>query len=98
QEGIYDAFVEQFSAAAKTLGGAAGDPFSESTQHGPQVSQTQMDRILGYLDLAKKEARRYTRVVNAMERKDTSSSRPFSLVQNDMRSYREEIFGTCPHR
>ncbi len=43
QEGIYDAFVEQFSAAAKTLGGAAGDPFSESTQHGPQVSQTQMD-------------------------------------------------------
>ncbi|KAF9016050.1 ALDH-like protein [Hymenopellis radicata] len=58
--GIYDAFVEKFSAA-KDLAGTACDPVSLSTQRGPQVSQVQMDadtylrwRVLGYLDPAKK--------------------------------------------
>ncbi len=43
QEGIYDAFVKHFIAAAKSFEGAVGDPFELETQHGPQGSQTQLD-------------------------------------------------------
>jgi aldehyde dehydrogenase (NAD+) len=43
QEGVYDKFLEHFTAAAKGLGDGAGDPFAPGTQHGPQISQTQFD-------------------------------------------------------
>ncbi|KAF9016057.1 aldehyde dehydrogenase [Hymenopellis radicata] len=93
QEGIYDAFVEKFSAAAKALGGAAGDPFSASTQHGPQVSQTQMERVLGYLDLAKKEgATIHVGGERHGEQGYFIQPTVFSGT-NAMRSIREEIFG-----
>jgi len=43
QEGIHDAFVAQFTAFAKGLSEATGDPFELETQHGPQVSKVQFD-------------------------------------------------------
>jgi hypothetical protein len=43
QEGVYDQFLEHFTAAAKALGDSAGDPFAPSTLHGPQISLTQFD-------------------------------------------------------
>ncbi|KAF5347373.1 hypothetical protein D9758_011288 [Tetrapyrgos nigripes] len=55
QEGIHDAFIEAFTAAAQEIQGVIGDPFSASTMHGPQVSKTQLDRILGYINGAKAE-------------------------------------------
>src|SRR5450432_3225581 len=48
QAGIYDKFVEQFKARAKA--NKVGDPFSADTFQGPQVSQLQYDRIMGYID------------------------------------------------
>lgn len=51
QEGIYDKFLAKFTAAAKTFGAGAGDPFAPETLHGPQVSQTQFDVRLLYLQL-----------------------------------------------
>ena len=43
QEGIYDTFVAHFTAVAKGLHDATGDPFALETQHGPQVSKVQFD-------------------------------------------------------
>ncbi|KIM37663.1 hypothetical protein M413DRAFT_76887 [Hebeloma cylindrosporum] len=53
QEGIYDAFLEKFTVVAKGLTQKTGDPFSPDTEHGPQVSQIQFDRVMGYIDEGK---------------------------------------------
>ena len=45
QAGIYDKFIEAFVAHTKGL--KVGDPFDPLTYQGPQVSQTQCDRIMG---------------------------------------------------
>ena len=47
QDGIYDKFVEQFKARAEK--NVVGDPFAKDTFQGPQVSQLQFDRIMGYV-------------------------------------------------
>ena len=49
QEGIYDKFVEAFKARAQK--NVVGDPFGKDTFQGPQVSQLQFDRIMGYVPL-----------------------------------------------
>jgi len=53
QEGVYDKFVELFKASAKKT--VVGDPFAEDTFQGPQVSQLQFDRIMGYIKSGKDE-------------------------------------------
>ncbi|KAJ7682537.1 aldehyde dehydrogenase [Mycena polygramma] len=55
QEGIYTQFMGKFTAIVKGLGQATGDPFALSTQHGPQVSKVQFDRIMGYIESGKAE-------------------------------------------
>jgi len=47
QEGIYDKFVQRFRERASK--NAVGDPFAKDTFQGPQVSQLQFDRIMGYV-------------------------------------------------
>lgn len=47
QESIYDKFVERFKARAQQ--NKVGDPFAKDTFQGPQVSQLQYDRIMGYV-------------------------------------------------
>ena len=46
QEGVYDKFVERFKERAQK--NVVGDPFGKDTFQGPQVSQLQYDRIMGY--------------------------------------------------
>ncbi|KAE9403861.1 aldehyde dehydrogenase [Gymnopus androsaceus JB14] len=53
QEGIYDTFMQGFSRVAKGMSMKTGDPFASGTMHGPVVSQTQFDRVMGYIDSAK---------------------------------------------
>ena len=48
QEGIYDKFVEAFKKSAEAT--KVGDPFKADTFQGPQVSQLQFDKILGYIE------------------------------------------------
>jgi len=43
QEGIYDAFIKGFAAAAQYLQQNTGDPFSGKAMHGPQMSSSQFD-------------------------------------------------------
>lgn len=49
QESIYDKFVQRFKERAQK--NVVGDPFAQDTFQGPQVSQVQFDRIMGYLSV-----------------------------------------------
>ncbi|KAJ2915802.1 hypothetical protein MD484_g4595, partial [Candolleomyces efflorescens] len=94
QEGVYDKFLEHFTAAAKSLGDGAGDPFAPGTQHGPQISQTQFDRIMSYIDSGKEAGARVE--VGGVRHGDKGffiKPTVFTDVTLDMKIVREEIFG-----
>ncbi|KAI9844973.1 MAG: aldehyde dehydrogenase (NAD(P)(+)) ald5 [Sclerophora amabilis] len=92
QEGIYDKFVERFRQRAEA--NKVGDPFGGDTFQGPQVSQLQFDRIMGYIDTGKQEG---AKVETGGERhgKEGYFIQPtiFSNVTEDMKIMQEEIFG-----
>src|SRR5205085_5936319 len=48
EEKIYDQFVEKMVAKAESR--RVGDPFDPTTEQGPQVSQEQFDRVMGYIE------------------------------------------------
>ncbi|OBT51798.1 hypothetical protein VE04_08108 [Pseudogymnoascus sp. 24MN13] len=92
QSGIYDEFVERFKARA--LLNKVGDPFAPDTFQGPQVSQLQYDRVMGYIEEGKKAG---ATVVTGGERHGDKGYfiKPtiFSDVTEDMKIVQEEIFG-----
>jgi len=92
QDGIYDKFVEAFKQRA--LKNKVGDPFAADTFQGPQVSQLQYDRIMGYIDEGKKAG---AKVETGGERHGEEGYfiQPtiFSNVTEDMKIMQEEIFG-----
>ncbi|KAJ7191744.1 aldehyde dehydrogenase [Mycena pura] len=96
QEGIYPQFMERFTKAAQDLAQAVGDPFSASTMHGPQasVSQTQFDKIMGYISSGKASG---ATLHTGGDRHGTEGFfiQPtiFTDVTPDMRIVKEEIFG-----
>ena len=53
EHSIYDQFVERFVEATKKL--RVGDPLDETTDIGALVSEAHMQKVLGYVDLAKQE-------------------------------------------
>jgi acyl-CoA reductase-like NAD-dependent aldehyde dehydrogenase len=53
QETIYDEVVERLAARAATI--RLGDPLDAATAMGPLVSETQMKRVLDYIDIGKRE-------------------------------------------
>ncbi|RDW66022.1 aldehyde dehydrogenase-1 [Coleophoma cylindrospora] len=92
QEGIYDKFVERFKARA--LANKVGDPFLADTFQGPQVSQLQYDRIMGYIQEGKKEGA--TVVTGGARHGDKGyfiQPTIFADVTEDMKIMQEEIFG-----
>jgi aldehyde dehydrogenase (NAD+) len=92
QEGVYDSFLEKFKARA--LQNKVGDPFKQDTFQGPQISQLQFDRIMGYIDDGKKAG---AKVEIGGERQGTEGYyiQPtiFSNVTDEMKIVQEEIFG-----
>ncbi|KAJ7708120.1 aldehyde dehydrogenase [Mycena rosella] len=94
QEGIYPQFIEKFTAVVKGLASATGDPFTSTTQHGPQVSQTQFDRIMGYISSGKESG---ATVHIGGDRHGTEGYfiQPtiFTDCTPDMKIVQEEIFG-----
>jgi len=92
QDGIYDDFVQRFKARATA--NRLGDPFHPETFQGPQVSQLQYDRIMGYIAEGKKEG---ATIVTGGERHGDKGYfiQPtiFSNVTEDMKIMQEEIFG-----
>jgi len=92
QEGIYDKFVAAFKERiAKNV---VGDPFDEKTFQGPQVSQLQFDRIMGYINHGKEEG---ATIECGGERLGDKGYfiKPtiFSDVKPSMKIMKEEIFG-----
>src|SRR5919198_846893 len=53
EEKVHDKLVDRVVKKAK--GRKVGDPFDPATEQGPQVSQEQFDRVMGFIDAGKKE-------------------------------------------
>lgn len=94
QESIYPAFLERFTALTKDLTDHTGSPFDPDTQHGPQISQTQFDRVMGFIDSGKQEG---ATVVIGGERygQEGYFIKPtvFTNVNPKMSIMQDEIFG-----
>eukprot|EP01012_Entosiphon_sulcatum_P027000 TRINITY_DN3253_c0_g1_i1.p1 TRINITY_DN3253_c0_g1~~TRINITY_DN3253_c0_g1_i1.p1 ORF type:complete len:503 (+),score=95.86 TRINITY_DN3253_c0_g1_i1:28-1509(+) len=92
QEGIYDAFIQGFTAAAKAW--KVGDQFATDTMQGPQVDDIQFKRILGYIDAGKAQGAQLTTGGTRVGTKGYFIA-PTILtnVQDEHTVAREEIFG-----
>ncbi|KAG6877042.1 hypothetical protein C0993_010844 [Termitomyces sp. T159_Od127] len=94
QEGIYDKFLAKFTAIAKNLADATGDPFVPGMQHGPQISQMQFDRVMSYIESGKQDGAT-VHIGGARHGKEGYFIQPtiFTNTKPDMKIVREEIFG-----
>jgi acyl-CoA reductase-like NAD-dependent aldehyde dehydrogenase len=92
EESLHDAFVDKLQASMTKL--TQGDPLDPKTRLGPQVSESHMKQILGYIDKGKNEGARLV----------CGGARPpgpgyfvqptvFTDVIAEMTIAREEIFG-----
>jgi aldehyde dehydrogenase (NAD+) len=92
QESVYDAFVQKITAKAKSR--KVGDPFDTSIEQGPQVSQEQFDRVMGYIDAGKKDGANM--LVGGGRVGDKGyfiQPTVFCDVKDEMKIAKEEIFG-----
>ncbi len=96
QEKIYDRFVQQLAERAGKM--KVGDPLDPATEMGSQINQTQLDRILGYIQSGLDEG---ARLVCGGQR-DTEGEKAkgffvkptlFADVRPHMKIAQEEIFG-----
>ena len=90
---VHDEFVERFAAKADAI--RVGDPLQDSTQMGSQTSLRQLEKIVGYVDIATAEGARVVAGGRRPEHEPGFFFSPtiFDGVRNDMRVAREEIFG-----
>src|SRR5437868_1523175 len=92
EDKIHDEFVEKILKKAKSQ--KVGDPFDPETTQGPQVSQEQCDRIMGYIDAGKKEGAKLLIGGKRLGAKGYFiEPTVFDNVQDEMKIAREEIFG-----
>ena len=95
---VHDEFVEKLAKAAEAK--KVGHALTEGTELGPIVSESQMDKILGYMKIAKDEGGTLVTGGKRLER-DTEgfylAPTIYSDTKNDMKVNREEVFGpmTC---
>ncbi|KAK7214206.1 hypothetical protein V2G26_021384 [Clonostachys chloroleuca] len=96
QEDIYDRFLKLFKSKAVSDTNI-GDPFDEDTSQGPQVTRTQFNRILSYIQSGKDEGAKLVYGGKAYKNLNDKGfylePTIFSHVTPQMRIYREEIFG-----
>ena len=92
---IHDEFVAKFLEKAKASF-SPGDPLDPATTMGPLVTKEQQKRVLGYIDIAKKEGAKLSlggAVPKGMEKGCYVAPTLFTGVNNKMRIAREEVFG-----
>lgn len=96
QRGIYADFVQRLKVRAEAI--RVGMPQEPRTQMGPQISAAARDRILGYVELARKEGA--TLLTGGTPPRDPALQRGYFLTptvfidaDNRMRCAQEEIFG-----
>jgi aldehyde dehydrogenase (NAD+) len=93
---IHDDFVGRLAERARAM--KVGDPLDPATEMGPQISQAQLDRILGYIRGGIEEG---ARLLCGGERdSDGAKAKGFFVqptvfagVKPEMRIAREEVFG-----
>ncbi|KPD03202.1 aldehyde dehydrogenase family protein [Moellerella wisconsensis] len=95
-EDIYDSFLAALKTRFESV--KVGDPMATDTQMGSQVSEAQLNTILNYVDIAKKEGatiltggKRLTE--NGLDKGFFMQPTIISDVTNDMQVAIEEIFG-----
>ncbi len=95
-EKVHDRFVEQFVARAKAL--RVGDGLDPRMQVGPSISEKQLEKVMGYVEIGKQEGA----TVACGGHRLTGSAHAngffheptiFTGVTRSMRIAREEIFG-----
>ena len=92
EEKIYDQFVEKSGTRARNR--TVGDPFDPTTEQGPQVDQSQFEKVMGYIDSGKAEGA--TLVCGGERVGDRGyfiQPTVFADVQDEMKISKEEIFG-----
>lgn len=94
---LYEKFLAEFTARAKTL--AIGDPLDEKTKIGAIVSEAHMNKILSYIELAKKEGGKIALGGNRIEPGGRCAAGYFieptiiTGLEHLCRTNQEEIFG-----
>ena len=95
-EKVHDRFVEQFVARAKAL--RVGDGLDPQTQMGPSISDKQLQKVMSYVEIGRKEGATIAcggRRLNEGDWQHGYFHEPtvFTGVTPQMRIAREEIFG-----
>ena len=96
QESIYDRFMEKAIKRVEAI--VQGDPMDTATMIGAQASQAQLDKILSYLEIGKKEG---AKVLTGGDRNLLGGDLENGFYikptifegHNKMRVFQEEIFG-----
>ncbi len=95
-EKVYKEFLDAFAEAASAL--KLGDGLEPGTDVGPLINETQMDKVLGYIETGRREGARL--VLGGERRTEGALSAGFFVgptifadVKPDMRIAQEEIFG-----
>lgn len=96
QDSIHDQFMEKLLALAKTA--RMGDPMLPTTQVGPVTTRPQYEKVLNYIDVAKKEGAKVLMGGGPATRPECGKGwfvEPtiFGDVNNKMRIAQEEVFG-----
>jgi len=79
---------------AKAKGRKVGDPFDMNTEQGPQVSQEQFDKVMGFIKAGQKEGAKMLCGGNRIgDRGYFIQPTVFTGVTDEMKIAREEIFG-----
>jgi aldehyde dehydrogenase (NAD+) len=92
EDKIHHEFVERLAEKSKER--KLGDPLDPTTEQGPQVSQEQMDKILGYVALGQKQgATLLTGGQRVGDKGFFVEPTVFDNVKDDMAIAKDEIFG-----
>jgi aldehyde dehydrogenase (NAD+) len=96
QERVHDQFMDRLLGIAKTA--RMGNPMSYDTQVGPITTRPQYEKVLGYIDIAKKEGAQLLMGGGPASRPECGEGwfvepTVFAGVRNDMRIAQEEVFG-----
>ena len=97
QESVIDKFIEAFKEEVKKTS-KVGNPFEDETFQGPQVTKAQYERVLSYIESGKSEGA--TLAMGGEAYKNVGEGKGFFIsptvftgVKDDMKIYREEVFG-----
>ncbi len=92
EKSLYDHFVEAFVARTKAL--PVGDPLDEATFVGALISEAHLQKVLGYIDLAKKEGGTIVTGGRRLDRRGFFvEPTVITGLGTDCRVLQEEIFG-----